>query len=157
MAQRSSDLRKAGNVVCLQPVSVQRTPRGRGPALSLLAPAVVGAALIASAIISLISSFTPGTPVGLPGFDLQRCLGILHLPTLPRGIANTSVLAGPTAVLDVLPQSGPWATKSSAIFSDALGNHFGTASAPAARLIAAAFVPLFLTARVSGERAALRI
>jgi hypothetical protein len=117
----------------------------------------VGAALIASATIILVSSFTPGTPVGFLGFGRQRCRIIFHLPVAPRAIVNTSVPAGPAVVWDVLPDSAPWATESSAIFSDALGNHFGTASALATRLIAAAFVPVFLTARVSGERAALRI
>jgi ABC-type Fe3+ transport system permease subunit len=44
-----------------------------------------------------------------------------------------------------------------AIFTEVFSNHFGTASALASILILAAFVPLFLTYRVLGERAALGV
>jgi ABC-type sulfate transport system permease component len=42
-----------------------------------------------------------------------------------------------------------------AIFTEVLSNHVGTASALASILIAAAFVPLFLTRRLLGGQAAL--
>ncbi len=54
----------------------------------------------------------------------------------------------------MLIYSGPQKTMSLAIFTELFSNHFGTASALASILIAAAFVPLFLTYRVLGERSA---
>ncbi|MGD0264091.1 MAG: iron ABC transporter permease [Candidatus Methylomirabilota bacterium] len=284
MAQRYYAFRKAYNVVCIQPLRVQRTSSGRRIALTAFAYLVVGVALIPSATI-IISSFMPTKgPVMYAGFSLQSYQSIFHL--VPRAIANTFGLTAGAVALDVLLgvlvayllarrrspahalldtlimlayaipgtvvgvglivvynrppviltgtwiillvsyfirhlpypvractamlqqidirveeasvslgvppfrtflkvtiplmfpailsgaalawmttigelsssillYSGPWATMSVAIFTEVFSNHFGTASALASILIAAAFVPLFLTYRVLGERAAL--
>jgi len=284
MAQRYYAFRKAYNVVCIQPLRVQRTSSGRRIALTAFAYLVVGVALIPSATI-IISSFMPTKgPVMYAGFSLQSYQIIFHL--VPRAIANTFGLTAGAVALDVLLgvlvayllarrrspahalldtlimlayaipgtvvgvglivvynrppviltgtwiillvsyfirhlpypvractamlqqidirveeasvslgvppfrtflkvtiplmfpailsgaalawmttigelsssillYSGPWATMSVAIFTEVFSNHFGTASALASILIAAAFVPLFLTYRVLGERAAL--
>ncbi len=284
MAQRYYAFRKAYNVVCIQPLQVQRTSARRRLALTVFAYGVVCVALIPSTTI-LISSFMPTRgPVMYAGFSLQSYQSIFHL--IPRAIANTFFLTALAVVLDVLLgvlvayllarrrsrvhalldalimlayaipgtvvgvglivvynrppviltgtwiillvsyfirhlpypvrsctamlqqidirveeasvslgvppfrtflkvtiplmfpailsgaalawmttigelsssillYSGPWATMSVAIFTEVFSNHFGTASALASILIVAAFVPLFLTYRVLGERAAL--
>jgi iron(III) transport system permease protein len=284
LAQRYYAFRKAYNVVCIQPLRVQRTSSGRRIALTAFAYCVVGVALIPSATI-IISSFMPTKgPVMYAGFSLQSYQIIFHM--VPRAIANTFGLTAMAVALDVLLgvlvayllarrrspahglldvlimlayaipgtvvgvglivvynrppviltgtwiillvsyfirhlpypvrsctamlqqidirveeasvslgvppfrtflkvtiplmfpailsgaalawmttigelsssillYSGPWATMSIAIFTEVFSNHFGTASALASILIAAAFVPLFLTYRVLGERAAL--
>jgi iron(III) transport system permease protein len=286
MAQRHYAFRKAYNVVCIQPLRVQRTSSGRRMVLSAFAYGVVGVALIPSATI-IISSFMPTKgPVMYAGFSLQSYQIIFHM--VPRAIANTFGLTAMAVALDVLLgvlvayllarrrssahalldtlimlayaipgtvlgvglivvynrppviltgtwiillvsyfirhlpypvrsctamlqqidirveeasvslgvppfrtflkvtiplmfpailsgaalawmttigelsssillYSGPWATMSVAIFTEVFSNHFGTASALASILIAAAFVPLFLTYRVLGERAALGV
>lgn len=286
MAQRYYAFRKAYNVVCIQPLRVQRTSSGRRMALTAFAYLVVGLALIPSATI-IISSFMPTKgPVMYAGFSLQSYQIIFHM--VPRAIANTFGLTAGAVALDVLLgvlvayllarrrspahalldtlimlayaipgtvvgvglivvynrppviltgtwiillvsyfirhlpypvrsctamlqqidirveeasvslgvppfrtflkvtiplmfpailsgaalawmttigelsssillYSGPWATMSVAIFTEVFSNHFGTASALASILIAAAFVPLFLTYRVLGERAALGV
>ncbi|MFI5339287.1 MAG: ABC transporter permease [Candidatus Methylomirabilales bacterium] len=284
MAQRYYAFRKAYNVVCIQPLRVQRTSSSRRVALTAFAYAVVGVALIPSVTI-IVSSFMPTKgPVMYAGFSLQSYQIIFHL--VPRAIANTFGLTALAVALDVLLgvlvayllarrrsaahalldafimlayaipgtvvgvglivvynrppviltgtwiillvsyfirhlpypvrsctamlqqidirveeasvslgvppfrtflmvtiplmfpailsgaalawmttigelsssillYSGPWATMSVAIFTEVFSNHFGTASALASILIATAFVPLFLTYRVLGERAAL--
>ena len=284
MAQRYYAFRKAYNVVCIQPLRVQRMGRARMLLLSAFAYAVVVVALIPSLTI-IISSFMPTKgPVMYAGFSLHSYQVIFHM--VPRAIANTFGLTALSVVLDVLLgvlvayllarrrsrahalldslimlayaipgtvvgvglivvynrppiiltgtwvillvsyfirhlpypvrsctamlqqidirveeasislgvppfrtfvkvtiplmfpailsgaalawmttigelsssillYSGPWATMSVAIFTEVFSNHFGTASALASILIAAAFVPLFLTYRVLGERAAL--
>jgi iron(III) transport system permease protein len=286
MAQRHYAFRKAYNVVCIQPLTVRRTPRGLRLALTVFAYFVVGVALIPSTTI-IISSFMPTKgPVMYAGFSLQSYQIIFHM--VPRAIANTFGLTAMAVALDVLLgvlvayllarrrshahalldtlimlayaipgtvlgvglivvynrppviltgtwiillvsyfirhlpypvrsctamlqqidirveeasvslgvppfrtflkvtiplmfpailsgaalawmttigelsssillYSGPWATMSVAIFTEVFSNHFGTASALASILIAAAFVPLFLTYRVLGERAALGV
>jgi iron(III) transport system permease protein len=286
MAQRYYAFRKAYNVVCIQPLTVRRTSRGRRLLLTVFAYFVVGVALIPSATI-IISSFMPTKgPVMYAGLSLQSYQIIFHM--VPRAIANTFGLTALAVVLDVLLgvlvayllarrrsaahalldalimlayaipgtvvgvglivvynrppiiltgtwiillvsyfirhlpypvrsctamlqqidirveeasvslgvppfrtflrvtiplmfpailsgaalswmttigelsssillYSGPWATMSVAIFTEVFSNHFGTASALASILIAAAFVPLFLTYRFLGERAALGV
>jgi iron(III) transport system permease protein len=284
MAQRYYAFRRAYNVVCIQPLRVQRAGGVRLMVLTLFAYGVVAVALIPSLTI-IISSFMPTRgPVMYAGFSLQSYRTIFHL--VPRAIANTFLLTALAVVLDVLLgvlvayllarrrsrahalldglimlayaipgtvvgvglivvfnrppiiltgtwvillvsyfirhlpypvrsctamlqqidlrveeasvslgvppfrtflkvtlplmfpailsgaalawmttigelsssillYSGPWATMSVAIFTEVFSNHFGTASALASILIAAAFVPLFLTYRMLGERAAL--
>jgi iron(III) transport system permease protein len=286
MAQRYYAFRKAYNVVCIQPLRVQRMGRGRLLLLTAFAYAVVGVALIPSLTI-IISSFMPTKgPVMYAGFSLRSYQIIFHM--VPRAIANTFGLTALAVMLDVLLgvlvayllarrrsrvhavldslimlayaipgtvvgvglivvynrppviltgtwiillvsyfirhlpypvrsctamlqqidvrveeasislgvppfrtfvkvtiplmfpaiisgaalawmttigelsssillYSGPWATMSVAIFTEVFSNHFGTASALASILIVAAFIPLFLTYRVLGERSALGV
>jgi len=81
------------------------------------------------------------------------------LPLMFPAIVSGAALAWMTTIGElsssILLYSGPWATMSVAIFTEVFSNHFGTASALASILIAAAFVPLFVTYRFLGERAAL--
>lgn len=81
------------------------------------------------------------------------------IPLMFPAIVSGAALAWMTTIGElsssILLYSGPWATMSVAIFTEVFSNHFGTASALASILIAAAFVPLFVTYRFLGERAAL--
>ncbi len=87
---------------------------------------------------------TSESPVGVPPF---RTFLKVTIPLMFPAILSSSILL----------YSGPWATMSVAIFTEVFSNHFGTASALASILIAAAFVPLFLTYRFLGERSALGV
>lgn len=100
MAQRYYAFRKAYNVVCIQPLRVQRISSGRRITLTAFAYVVVGVALIPSATI-IISSFMPTRgPVMYAGFSLQSYQIIFHM--VPRAIANTFGLTAMAVVLDVL-------------------------------------------------------
>jgi iron(III) transport system permease protein len=94
--------------------------------------------------------------LGVPPF---RTFLKVTIPLMFPAIVSGAALAWMTTIGElsssILLYSGPWATMSVAIFTEVFSNHFGTASALASILIAAAFVPLFLTYRVLGERAAL--
>jgi iron(III) transport system permease protein len=94
--------------------------------------------------------------LGVPPF---RTFLKVTIPLMFPAILSGAALAWMTTIGElsssILLYSGPWATMSVAIFTEVFSNHFGTASALASILIAAAFVPLFLTYRVLGERAAL--
>ena len=100
MAQRYYAFRKAYNVVCIQPLTVRRTPARRRLALTVFAYGVVCVALIPSTTI-LISSFMPTRgPVMYAGFSLQSYQTIFHV--IPRAITNTFFLTALAVVLDVL-------------------------------------------------------
>ena len=100
MAQRYYAFRKAYNVVCIQPLRVQRMGRARMLLLSAFAYAVVVVALIPSLTI-IISSFMPTKgPVMYAGFSLHSYQIIFHM--VPRAIANTFGLTALSVVLDVL-------------------------------------------------------
>ncbi len=100
MAQRYYAFRKAYNVVCIQPLRVQRMGRARMLLLSAFAYAVVVVALIPSLTI-IISSFMPTKgPVMYAGFSLHSYQVIFHM--VPRAIANTFGLTALSVVLDVL-------------------------------------------------------
>jgi iron(III) transport system permease protein len=100
MAQRYYAFRKAYNVVCIQPLRVQRISPARQIAVTAFAYAVVGVALIPSATI-IISSFMPTRgPVMYAGFSLQSYRIIFHM--VPRAIANTFGLTALAVGLDVL-------------------------------------------------------
>jgi iron(III) transport system permease protein len=94
--------------------------------------------------------------LGVPPF---RTFLKVTIPLMFPAIVSGAALAWMTTIGElsssILLYSGPWATMSVAIFTEVFSNHFGTASALASILIAAAFVPLFMTYRVLGERAAL--
>ncbi|MBI3120790.1 MAG: iron ABC transporter permease [candidate division NC10 bacterium] len=94
--------------------------------------------------------------LGVPPF---RTFLKVTIPLMFPAILSGAALAWMTTIGElsssILLYSGPWATMSVAIFTEVFSNHFGTASALASILIVAAFVPLFLTYRVLGERAAL--
>jgi len=94
--------------------------------------------------------------LGVPPF---RTFLKVTIPLMFPAILSGAALSWMTTIGElsssILLYSGPWATMSVAIFTEVFSNHFGTASALASILIAAAFVPLFLTYRVLGERAAL--
>lgn len=100
MAQRYYAFRKAYNVVCIQPLRVQRMGRARMLFLTAFAYAVVVVALIPSLTI-IISSFMPTKgPVMYAGFSLHSYQVIFHM--VPRAIANTFGLTALSVVLDVL-------------------------------------------------------
>jgi len=100
MAQRYYAFRKAYNVVCIQPLRVRRTSRGRRLLLTAFAYVVVSVALIPSLTI-IISSFMPTKgPVMYGGFSLQSYQVVFHL--IPRAIANTFGLTALAVLLDVL-------------------------------------------------------
>lgn len=100
MAQRYYAFRKAYNVVCIQPLRVQRMGRARMLLLAAFAYAVVVVALIPSLTI-IISSFMPTKgPVMYAGFSLHSYQVIFHM--VPRAIANTFGLTALSVVLDVL-------------------------------------------------------
>ena len=100
MAQRYYAFRKAYNVVCIQPLRVQRMGRARMLLLTAFAYAVVVVALIPSLTI-IISSFMPTKgPVMYAGFSLHSYQVIFHM--VPRAIANTFGLTALSVVLDVL-------------------------------------------------------
>jgi iron(III) transport system permease protein len=100
MAQRYYAFRKAYNVVCIQPLRVQRMGRSRMLLLTVFAYAVVVVALIPSLTI-IISSFMPTKgPVMYAGFSLHSYQVIFHM--VPRAIANTFGLTALSVVLDVL-------------------------------------------------------
>jgi iron(III) transport system permease protein len=94
--------------------------------------------------------------LGVPPF---RTFLKVTIPLMFPAILSGAALSWMTTIGElsssILLYSGPWATMAVAIFTEVFSNHFGTASALASILIAAAFVPLFLTYRVLGERAAL--
>jgi len=96
--------------------------------------------------------------LGVPPF---RTFLKVTIPLMFPAIVSGAALAWMTTIGElsssILLYSGPWATMSVAIFTEVFSNHFGTASALASILIAAAFVPLFLTYRMLGERAALGV
>lgn len=93
--------------------------------------------------------------LGVPPF---RTFLKVTIPLMLPAILSGAALAWMTTIGElsssILLYSGPWATMSVAIFTEVFSNHFGTASALASILIAAAFIPLFLTYRVLGERSA---
>ena len=100
MAQRYYAFRKAYNVVCIQPLCVQRMGRARMLLLTAFAYAVVVVAIIPSLTI-IISSFMPTKgPVMYAGFSLHSYQVIFHM--VPRAIANTFGLTALSVVLDVL-------------------------------------------------------
>lgn len=100
MAQRYYAFRKAYNVVCIQPLRVQRMGRARMLLLTAFAYAVVVVAIIPSLTI-IISSFMPTKgPVMYAGFSLHSYQAIFHM--VPRAIANTFGLTALSVVLDVL-------------------------------------------------------
>ncbi|HEX7512032.1 MAG TPA: iron ABC transporter permease [Candidatus Methylomirabilis sp.] len=100
MAQRYYAFRKAYNVVCIQPLRVQRMGRARMLLLTAFAYAVVVVALIPSLTI-IISSFMPTKgPVMYAGFSLHSYQVIFHM--VPRAIANTFGLTALSVILDVL-------------------------------------------------------
>ena len=100
MAQRYYAFRKAYNVVCIEPLRVQRMGRARMLFLAAFAYAVVVVALIPSLTI-IISSFMPTKgPVMYAGFSLHSYQVIFHM--VPRAIANTFGLTALSVVLDVL-------------------------------------------------------
>jgi iron(III) transport system permease protein len=100
MAQRYYAFRKAYNVVCIEPLRVQRMGRARMLLLAAFAYAVVVVALIPSLTI-IISSFMPTKgPVMYAGFSLHSYQVIFHM--VPRAIANTFGLTALSVVLDVL-------------------------------------------------------
>ncbi len=94
--------------------------------------------------------------LGVPPF---RTFLKVTIPLMFPAILSGAALSWMTTIGElsssILLYSGPWATMSVAIFTEVFSNHFGTASALASILISAAFIPLFLTYRVLGERAAL--
>jgi iron(III) transport system permease protein len=94
--------------------------------------------------------------LGVPPF---RTFLKVTIPLMFPAIVSGAALAWMTTIGElsssILLYSGPWATMSVAIFTEVFSNHFGTASALASMLIAAAFIPLFLTYRFLGERVAL--
>jgi iron(III) transport system permease protein len=94
--------------------------------------------------------------LGVPPF---RTFLKVTIPLMFPAIVSGAALAWMTTIGElsssILLYAGPWATMSVAIFIEVFSNHFGTASALASILIAAAFVPLFLTYRFLGERVAL--
>ena len=96
--------------------------------------------------------------LGVPPF---RTFLRVTVPLMFPAILSGAALAWMTTIGElsssILLYSGPWATMSVAIFTEVFSNHFGTASALASILIAAAFIPLFLTYRVLGEQAALGV
>jgi len=83
------------------------------------------------------------------------------LPLMSPAIVSGATLAWITTIGElsssILLYSGPWATMSVEIFTQAFSNHFGTASALGSILIVAASAPLFLAHRLLGERATLRL
>ncbi len=100
MAQRYYAFRKAYNVVCIQPLRVQRMGKARMLLLTAFAYAVVVVAIIPSLTI-IISSFMPTKgPVMYAGFSLHSYQVIFHM--VPRAIANTFGLTALSVVLDVL-------------------------------------------------------
>jgi iron(III) transport system permease protein len=100
MAQRYYAFRKAYNVVCIQPLKVQRISAANRALLAIFAYGVVGVALIPSTTI-IISSFMPTRgPVMYGGFSLQSYQSIFHL--VPRAIANTFMLTAMAVLMDVL-------------------------------------------------------
>jgi len=100
LAQRYYAFRKAYNVVCIQPLRVQRMGRARMLLLTAFAYAVVVVALIPSLTI-IISSFMPTKgPVMYAGFSLHSYQVIFHM--VPRAIANTFGLTALSVVLDIL-------------------------------------------------------
>ncbi len=94
--------------------------------------------------------------LGVPPF---RTFLKVTIPLMFPAIVSGAALAWMTTIGElsssILLYSGPWATMSVAIFTEVFSNHFGTASALASILIGAAFIPLFLTYRFLGDRAAL--
>jgi iron(III) transport system permease protein len=96
--------------------------------------------------------------LGVPPF---RTFWRVTLPLMFPAIVSGATLAWITTIGElsssILLYSGPWATMSVEIFTQAFSNHFGTASALGSILIVAASVPLFLTYRLLGERATLRV
>jgi len=96
--------------------------------------------------------------LGVPPF---RTFFKVTIPLMFPAIISGAALCWMTTIGElsssILLYSGPWATMSVAIFTEVFSNHFGTASALASILIAAAFVPLFLTYRFLGERGALGV
>jgi len=96
--------------------------------------------------------------LGVPPF---RTFWRVTLPLMAPAIVSGATLAWITTIGElsssILLYSGPWATMSVEIFTQAFSNHFGTASALGSILIVAASVPLFLTYRALGDRAALRM
>lgn len=96
--------------------------------------------------------------LGVPPF---RTFWRVTLPLMVPAILSGATLAWITTVGElsssILLYSGPWATMSVEIFTQVFSNHFGTASALASILIVAAVVPLVLTYRVLGERAAVTL
>jgi iron(III) transport system permease protein len=100
MVQRYYAFRKAYNVVCIQPLRVQRMGRTRMLLLITFAYAVVVLAIIPSLTI-IISSFMPTKgPVMYAGFSLHSYEVIFH--RVPRAIANTFGLTALSVALDVL-------------------------------------------------------
>lgn len=96
--------------------------------------------------------------LGVPPFRTFLKVTIpLMFPAIISGAALTWMTTIGELSSSILLYSGPWATMSVAIFTEVFSNHFGTASALASILIAGAFVPLFLTYRFLGERAALGV
>jgi iron(III) transport system permease protein len=96
--------------------------------------------------------------LGVPPF---RTFWRVTLPLMFPAVVSGATLAWITTIGElsssILLYSGPWATMSVAIFTQAFSNHFGTASALGTILIVTASVPLFLTHRLLGERAAVRL
>jgi iron(III) transport system permease protein len=96
--------------------------------------------------------------LGVPPF---RTFLKVTIPLMFPAIVSGAALAWMTTIGElsssILLYSGPWATMAVAIFTEVFSNHFGTASALASILIVAAFIPLFLTYRFLGERAALGV
>ncbi|HSB72446.1 MAG TPA: iron ABC transporter permease [Candidatus Methylomirabilis sp.] len=96
--------------------------------------------------------------LGVPPF---RTFLKVTIPLMFPAILSGAALSWMTTIGElsssILLYSGPWATMSVVIFTEVFSNHFGTASALASILIAAAFVPLFLTYRFLGERSALGV
>jgi len=96
--------------------------------------------------------------LGVPPF---RTFVKVTIPLMFPAIISGAALAWMTTIGElsssILLYSGPWATMSVAIFTEVFSNHFGTASALASILILAAFIPLFLTYRILGERSALGV
>ncbi len=96
--------------------------------------------------------------LGVPPF---RTFWRVTIPLMFPAILSGATLAWITTIGElsssILLYSGPWATMSVEIFTQVFSNHFGTASALASILIAAAAVPLFATYRLLGERSTVAL
>jgi iron(III) transport system permease protein len=96
--------------------------------------------------------------LGVPPFrTFCRVTVPLMLPAIVAGATLAWITTVGELSSSILLYSGPWATMSVEIFTQVFSNHFGTASALGSILIVAASVPLFLTYRMLGDRAAVRI
>ena len=141
-------VKRFGDTLAIDGVSLDVRP---GELFTLVGPSGCG-----KTTLLRITQEEASASLGVPPFrTFLRVTIPLMFPAILSGVALAWMTTIGELSSSILLYSGPWTTMSVAIFTEVFNNHFGTASALASILIAAASVPLFLTYRVLGERAAL--